>query len=67
MAVNFFNASKKEPEVQVRNPQLDLTASEIELILKLLSQTSFPVKDIETLYIALYKLQEQHKILKNER
>lgn len=67
MAVNFFNASKKEPEVQVRNSQLDLTASEIELILKLLGQTSFPVKDIETLYIALYKLQEQHKILKNER
>lgn len=45
-----------------KDPSLELTKSEIELILKLLSQTSFPVKDIETLYIALWKLQETHKI-----
>lgn len=44
----------------------NFTRSDIELILRLLSQTTFPVKDIETLYITLYKLQELHKKLVNE-
>jgi hypothetical protein len=69
MAFKYFKESQqKQPaEVQVRNPELDLTQFELELILRLLAQTSFPVKEIETLYIALYKLQEQHKQLSNER
>lgn len=70
MAFHYFGKEQKqEPvtQVQVRNPNIDLDRSEIELILRLLSQTTFQVKDIETLYIALYKLQEQHKQLSNER
>lgn len=56
--------SKKE--IQVRNSDLDLNTNELELIIRLLGQTHFPVKDIEILYIALYKLQEQHKQLSSE-
>lgn len=40
-----------------------LTKNEIELILRLLGTTHFPVKDIEILYKALYKLQEEHNRL----
>lgn len=66
MAVKLFNQLQNQEnrkEVQVRDPGLDLTKEELELILKLLGQTSFQVKDIEYLYVALYKLQEQHKFL----
>lgn len=44
-----------------------LTASEIELVLRLLATTNFPVKDIEVLYTALIKLQEQFKLLINDK
>lgn len=47
-------------------PTTDLTVDEIQLILQLLSQTTFPVSKIETLYVAIYKLQEIHKQLKGE-
>lgn len=68
MAFNYFakQQEKVEKQVQVRTGEHDLSASEIELVIKLLMQTSFPVKEIETLYIALYKLQEQHKQRTNE-
>lgn len=62
MAVKIFN-EQRNTEVAIRNSQCDLSISEIELILELLGQTTFPVKRIETLYVALYKLQEQHKLL----
>jgi len=65
-----FNLTKKQAvqkQVQVRDPNNDLTQSEIDLILRLLSQTTFPVKEIETLYIALYKLQNQYKQLESEQ
>ena len=66
--MNLFAAKQKvaQKQVQVRNPDDDLTQSEIELILRLVSQTTFPVKDIETLYIALYKLQNQYKSITND-
>ncbi len=38
-----------------------LTKIEIELILKLLGTTSFPVKDIEILYNLIIKLQKLHE------
>lgn len=64
MALKLLNQQQpKKQEIQVRDPFLDLTMPEIELILRLVSQTTFPVKDIETLYITLHKLQEQHKHL----
>lgn len=65
-----FNLTKKQAvqkQVQVRDPNNDLTQPEIDLILRLLSQTTFPVKEIETLYIALYKLQNQYKQLESEQ
>lgn len=70
MAFTFLNHLQEQPkkkQVQVRDPGLDLTREELELILKLLGQTSFQVKDIEYLYVALYKLQEQHKFLTNSK
>lgn len=38
-----------------------LSVEEIELLLTLLGETVFPVKKIETLYKALWKLQCQHQ------
>ena len=44
-----------------------LTAEEIELVLKLLGTTHFPVKDIEVLYRAIFKLQEEYSKLKGNQ
>lgn len=66
----FDSSSKPIRKVQSQPPvqqTVPLTASEIELILRLLSTTNFPVKDIEVLYTALIKLQEQFKILINDK
>jgi len=65
----FDSTSKPVRKVQSQPVQqtVPLTASEIELILRLLSTTNFPVKDIEVLYTALIKLQEQFKILINDK
>lgn len=65
----FDSASKPVRKVQSQPVQqtVPLTASEIELILRLLATTNFPVKDIEVLYNALIKLQEQFKILINDK
>lgn len=38
-----------------------LSSEEIELLLTLLGETMFPVKKIEILYKALWKLQIQHQ------
>lgn len=53
----FAKSIKVQDETQ-------LTAEEIELILKLLGPTLFPVNQIEVLYKALWKLQIQHQNLK---
>lgn len=65
----FDSTSKPVRKVQSQPVQqtVPLTASEIELILRLLATTNFPVKDIEVLYTALIKLQEQFKILINDK
>lgn len=65
----FDSTSKPVRKVQSQPVQqtVPLTASEIELILRLLSTTNFPVKDIEVLYTALIKLQEQFKLLINDK
>ncbi len=65
----FDSTSKPVRKVQPQTVQqtVPLTASEIELILRLLATTNFPVKDIEVLYTALIKLQEQFKILINDK
>lgn len=65
----FDSTSKPIRKVQSQPVQqtVPLTASEIELILRLLATTNFPVKDIEVLYNALIKLQEQFKILINDK
>lgn len=51
---------RDSPKVKYQN-QSELSPQEIELILKLLATTSFPVKDIEILYQTIFKLQELHK------
>lgn len=53
----FTNKNNTKSAQQIDN---NLTASEIELILRLLGTTHFPVKDIEILYKAIYKLQEEY-------
>lgn len=64
MAFNFHEKKQEiKKEIKVKDPSLELTKPEIELILRLLAQTTFQVKDIETLYIALWKLEETHKQL----
>jgi hypothetical protein len=50
----------QEPSIKIPNDS-QLTSDEIELLLKLLGETSFPVKHIEILYKALWKLQIQHE------
>lgn len=68
-----FNANVIDKTVQKSSGQkgqfkkeTDLTSKEIEIIVTLLKQTTFPVKDIESLYIALYKLQQQYQERENE-
>lgn len=65
----FDSTSKPVRKVQSSPVQqtVPLTASEIELVLRLLATTNFPVKDIEVLYTVLIKLQEQFKILINDK
>ena len=65
----FDSMSKSVHKVQSLPVQqtVPLTASEIELVLRLLATTNFPVKDIEVLYTALLKLQEQFKLLINDK
>lgn len=53
--------SKPLPVVKSQQDESALTSDEIELILTLLGETSFPVKKIEILYKALWKLQIQHQ------
>lgn len=55
-----------EAKTQIKSKtenRFQLTQTEIEIILNILKEGSFPVKNIEELYRALIKLQEQHKLL----
>lgn len=61
--MGLFTNKNTKPTLQQINSTL--TAEEIELILRLLGTTHFPVKDIEILYIAIYKLQEEYNKLKS--
>lgn len=65
-----FLTQKQSAKVQQPVPRLEanqLTQSEIEVVLRLLASTSFPVKDIEILYSAIIKLQEQFKSQINDK
>lgn len=63
---NLKQQAKKEESSALLLPfEYQLTTEEVELILTLVGETVFPVKKIEVLYKALWKLQEQHKLLKN--
>jgi hypothetical protein len=42
------------------------TIEDVDVIIKVLAGASFPVKDIESLYRAIYKLQELRNKLKND-
>jgi hypothetical protein len=54
----LFNKESIKKPIQ---EDFSLTADEIEIVLRLLATTNFPVKDIESLYKSIYKLQEQLK------
>lgn len=54
---------KVKPQLESNLNQFQLTKHEIEIVLNILKEGSFPVKNIEDLYRALIKLQEQHKNL----
>lgn len=64
MEFNLLKKQQSKPQQQPTNlSQYQLSTSEIETILKILQNSMFPIKDIEPLYVALYKLQEQYKTL----
>jgi hypothetical protein len=44
-------------------PTVELTKAELELILRVLGTATFPVKEIEKLYTAIFKLQQIYKTL----
>jgi|JI10StandDraft_1071094.scaffolds.fasta_scaffold01829_20 hypothetical protein len=51
---------------QPNQNQHDLNYDEIDLILRLLATTNFPVKDIEVLYHTLVKLHQQREVKKQQ-
>lgn len=59
--MNLLNLKSQTKQLPQPVNQFDLSQNEIELVLRLLQQTTFPVKDIEVLYMAILKLQEQFK------
>jgi hypothetical protein len=68
--MNLFDAKNKtkvngQPQNPIVSNTMDLTAQEIELIMRILATAQFPIKDIEVLYLALTKLQEQFKVKTN--
>ena len=48
-----------------KNINLDFTYQEIDIIIRVLGTAQFPVKDIESLYRAIFKLQELRKKLRD--
>lgn len=50
----------------INQSQNDLTYEEIDLLLRLLATTNFPVKDIEVLYHTLVKLHQQREVKKQQ-
>jgi hypothetical protein len=59
--MNLFSVKQQTSKQLVPTDLNQLTKPEIELVLRLLSTTQFPVRDIEILYTLLLKLQEQFK------
>lgn len=59
-------ATKPTNGTTVANLQTDLTHDELDLIIRLLATTHFPVKEIETLYQTLVKLHQQRELKKQQ-
>lgn len=59
--MNLFSVKQQTSKQLAPTDLNQLTKPEIELVLRLLSTTQFPVRDIEILYTLLLKLQEQFK------
>jgi hypothetical protein len=60
--------SKARKEVTPPAPQdevVELTKAELALIIRVLGTATFPVKDIEVLYKAIYKLQQIYNTLED--
>jgi hypothetical protein len=58
--ISGFNSSKKEVQ-----PGLILTTKELDCVINALAVSHFPVRDIESLYSAIVKIQEYRKTLDN--
>lgn len=65
--MNFLGQKNQAKEPKIQTFPTDLTSSEIELVLRLLQTTTFPVRDIEILYNSIIKLQEQFKLRTNDK
>lgn len=57
------NTPIKSPPVVKQQPVIDFTLDEVDAIIRALSTSHFPTKDIEILYGGIYKLQELRKQL----
>lgn len=60
------SVTKQINGTQPNQNQHDLNYDEIDLILRLLATTNFPVKDIEVLYHTLVKLHQQREVKKQQ-
>ena len=50
-----------------KQPVIEFTLDEVDAIIRALSTSHFPTKDIETLYGGIYKLQELRKQLNGNK
>ena len=60
---NLFDRQNPQPTQKTSN-ESQLSQTEIEILLSILKDASFKIKDIEILYKTLIKLQTQHQELK---
>lgn len=63
-AAKQINGNANGNPTVISQTQNDLTYEEIDLLLRILATTNFPVKDIEVLYHTLVKLHQQREVKK---
>lgn len=59
---NLFDRANKQP-AKTTSGESQLSLTEIEVLMNILRDSTFKVKDIEILYKTLIKLQKQHEEL----
>jgi len=66
MALITNNNPKLTEPVKVQLPPIEFTLVEVDAVIRALSTSHFPTKDIESLYGGIYKLQELRKRLEDD-